>query len=98
MPAPSYLGALCSGHETWPPRQSTSASNDVMVENKKALRKDDTYASHTQVVKPHETHSSVVTGGSTTIMVNGKPMARIGDAVGCGSVIAEGVTKIQAGG
>lgn len=97
MPAPSFKGALCSGHEAFPPRPSTSGSDNVIIENKQALREGDAYASHTEVVDPHRTHSSIVTGGSSKIMVNNKRMARIGDSVGCGSVIAQGAKKVQAG-
>jgi uncharacterized Zn-binding protein involved in type VI secretion len=43
-------------------------------------------------------HDSTLAEGSATVFVNGKPLGRIGDSLGCGSAIAAGSTNVFAGG
>ncbi|WP_353618600.1 PAAR domain-containing protein [Spartinivicinus marinus] len=37
-----------------------------------------------------ETHAGVTSSGSPNHIINGKPVARVGDSVSCGSTIATG--------
>lgn len=97
MPAVSRLGDNCTGHGCWPPRPSTGASPNVRVNGIAAHRQGDAWAAHTCPTIP-ETHASVLAAGSTTVRVNGKQLARIGDPVACGSAVAQGSANVFAGG
>jgi uncharacterized Zn-binding protein involved in type VI secretion len=97
MPAVSRLGDTCTGHGCWPPRPSTAASPNVRVNGIPAHRQGDAWAAHTCPAIP-ETHASVLAAGSTTVRVNGKQLARVGDPVACGSSIATGSANVFAGG
>lgn len=97
MPAVSRLGDNCTGHGCWPPRPSTGASPNVRVNGIAAHRQGDAWAPHTCPTIP-ETHASVLAAGSTTVRVNGKQLARIGDPVACGSTVAQGSASVFAGG
>lgn len=95
MPAASRLGDLCTGHDCYPPRPSTGASGDVYINGIGAHRQGDGWASH--CCGP-ACHASALSGGSGSVFVNGQPLGRIGDAVGCGSVVAQGSPSVFAGG
>nr|AKN37320.1 hypothetical protein [Vibrio sp. 1F_97] len=43
-------------------------------------------------------HAGSLSGGSSSVFVNGKPLGRVGDAVDCGSVVAAGSSNVFAGG
>lgn len=97
MPAVSRLGDQCTGHGCWPPRPSTGASPNVFVNGIAAHRQADAWAAHTCPSIP-ETHGSTLAAGSSTVFVNGKQLARIGDPVACGSAVAQGSGNVFAGG
>lgn len=94
MPAVARLGDKCSGHGCWPPRKNTSASSDVFVNGIGAHRVDDTWAAHTC---KKNTHTSILSTGSSTVFVNNKALGRIGDDVACGSAIAQGSSDVFSG-
>ncbi len=56
----------------------TVGSPNVMIENQPAARAGEDKVSH---------NSQLVAQGSKTVIVNGKPLARINDKAGCGGVI-----------
>ena len=90
----SRKGDIDSGHGCFPPRVSITGSPDVFINSIEALRQDDQYGVHVCLTN---SHSSTVSGGSATVFVNGKPLARIGDAIACGSIIAQGSANVFAG-
>lgn len=96
MPPAARKSDFCSGHGAFPPRASIEGSPDVFIEGLEALRQDDAWAAHCDPVPT--CHSANQAAGSSTVFVNGKPLARIGDAVGCGSSVATGATTVFAGG
>lgn len=85
---------MCTGHGCFPPRSSTGASGNVYINGIGAHRQGDGWATHCCGVS---CHASVLSGGSDSVFVNGVPMARIGDAVACGSVVAQGSPNVFAG-
>ncbi len=93
MPAAAFYGCICSGHGCFPPRKNDSASTDVIIEGKGAVRKTDHWGIHECRGK----HDGVVLGGSNTVFINGLPVARIGDQISCGSIIAEGSQTVIIG-
>ena len=94
MPAASRLGDLCTGHGPWPPRLSIAGSPDVVIEGSAALRVGDAWAVHCAGA----CHGGAQASGSGSVFVNGRPLARIGDAVDCGSAVASGAATVFAGG
>lgn len=93
MPA-ARLGDICTGHECWPPRPTAQASTTVFVNQRGSHRMADAWSGH--CCGP-SCHSSTTVKGSTTVFVDGKPAARVGDQVGCGSVIMTGSGNVFIG-
>lgn len=93
MPAATRLGDTCSGHGCFPPRNSTSGSNNVFINGIPAHRVSDSWAPHTCVT----THDSILASGSSTVFVNGLNLGRIGDLVACGSTVASGSDNVFSG-
>ena len=100
MPPVTRKGDLCSGHECFPPRNSTSGSQNVFVNGKAAHRQGDSWASHscTHPNSPHGSHSSVLASGSKSVYVNSRQLGRISDPIACGSSVATGSENVYAGG
>ena len=100
MPQVTRKGDICTGHECFPPRNSTQGSPDVFVNSKPAHREGDSWASHTCTHPdvPHGSHSGVLASGSKTVYVNGRQLGRIGDPIDCGSSVATGSSNVFAGG
>ena len=86
MPAVTRLGDFCTGHKCYPPRPNDQASDNVIVNNKGVHRETDHWVEHCC----GSCHDSTTAKGSSTVFVNNKPVARIGDPIKCGSVIAQG--------
>lgn len=96
MPAVARLGDTDTGHGCWPPRPSAAGSPNVFVNGRAVVRQDDAWQPHTCPSIP-ETHGGSLSGGSSKVFVNGKPIGRIGDSISCGSVVAEGSGNVFAG-
>lgn len=95
MPAAHKLGQLCSGHGCYPTRPNIEASADVFVNGIGWHREDDAWMIHCCDIS---CHGSYLLSGSSSVFVNGKEAARIGDPVACGSVCIEGSPDTFAGG
>jgi len=87
------LGYDCSGHGCWPPRVNDEASPNVFANGVAVHRQSDHWVNHTCVT----THDGVLQTGSSSVFVNGLPVARIGDPIDCGSTVAEGSSTVFAG-
>lgn len=96
MPAVTRLGDSCTGHGSWPPRPSTSASGNVFVNGIGAHRQGDSWAVHCNPVP--ECHGGSLASGSSTVYANSRQLGRIGDPVDCGSFVASGSSNVFAGG
>lgn len=94
MPAAVRLGDECTGHGCFGPRVNDEASTDVFHNGLGAHRQGDHWVSHCCVV----CHDSVMAEGSSTVFINGRPAARIGDLLECGSAAAVGSPNIFIGG
>jgi uncharacterized Zn-binding protein involved in type VI secretion len=89
------LGDNCSGHGCFPPRPCIEASENVFVNGRGWHRLGDGWASHgCAACQPH---GGSAASGSSTVFVNGLPACRIGDAVSCGSTMAEGSSDVFCG-
>ena len=95
MPAQARKPDVCSGHGCYPPRPPASWSSNVKVNGLEALRQYDAYAAHgCAVCVPH---GGSVASGSSTVYINDRQAARIGDPIDCGSVIAVGSHNVLVG-
>jgi uncharacterized Zn-binding protein involved in type VI secretion len=102
MPAATRKGDLCTGHNGWPARPSTSGSPNVKINGIPAVRVSDSYATHGKWVKKGDDkkwseHGGALASGSGTVKINGKPAGRVGDSVNCGSKVAEGSPTVNFG-
>lgn len=93
MPAATRLGDISSGHDCFPGRPNIEASGDVFINGLGAHREGDSWAVHSC----ETAHDGVLTSGSPTVYVNGRPLGRIGDPISCGDVVAQGSPTVFAG-
>lgn len=96
MPAITRKGDTCTGHGSFPPRNSTGGSGNVYVNGKAAHRQGDGWATHCN--DQPTCHGGALASGSGSVFVNGKQLGRIGDPVNCGSSVATGSSNVHAGG
>lgn len=90
----SRVGDLCTGHGGFDPRGADQGSPNVFLNGIPMLRQLDHWPRHTKGKYGHE---SVTSGGSSTVFCNGRKVARVGDTVDCGSLIAQGSTDVFCG-
>lgn len=95
MAAAARLGDFCTGHGCWPPRTGISASNNVFINGIRAHRLNDAWNVH--CCPSDGCHAGAVASGSASVFINGRPAARIGDSISCGSLIAMGSPNVDIG-
>jgi uncharacterized Zn-binding protein involved in type VI secretion len=83
MPGAVRLNDLASKHGCFPERGNIIASSDVLINNRGAHRVGDGWAVHGCAVCPD--HGGAQASGSPNVLVNGRYLARVGDAIDCGS-------------
>ena len=101
----AVTGAACTtGHGCDSVTTVLGGSPNVVVGNVGVLRKGDPLAAHTiqqtpPLLPPCIDHpGQKVNTGSTSVFVNGEPIARIGDLVDIGGSITAGIPSVVAGG
>jgi uncharacterized Zn-binding protein involved in type VI secretion len=72
-------------------RQSDQGSENVFINGIPVHREMDHWVTH---CCGDNCHDSFLLKGSDTVFVNGKAIARIGDLVECGSLVAEGSPNV----
>lgn len=92
--AVSRKGDTCTGHGCYPPRASVEGSDNVFINGKGVHCQGHGWAAHTC---GDSTHDGTCSGGSSTVYANGKPIARVGDGISCGSAVAVGSPDVFAG-
>lgn len=88
------LNDMCTGHGCFPPRKNISASNNVFINGRGAVRVGDQWEVH---CCDDSCHSSQQAVGSRSVFVNAQPLARVGDMIMCGSRVATGSGDVFAG-
>ena len=98
-------GAACTtGHGCDAVTTVLGGSANVKIGNVGVLTQGDPLAPHTinqppPLLPPCTNHpGQIVNTGSTTVFVNGKPIARVGDSVDIAGTITVGITNVVAGG
>ena len=92
MPAVARLADFCLGH-CYEPRANVQGSENVFVNGRPVHLLSHYWPTHTC---GQSSHDSITVQGSENIFVNGLPLARIGDALSCGDMIAEGSENVFA--
>lgn len=88
MPAVSFLGAMSTGHGSWPPRPSTEGDDSFLINGIPVLCVGDAFAVHCNPALV--CHGGTVSAGCNSFLINNQPAARIGDPVSCGDAVAIG--------
>ncbi|GEM_PF-6256268 len=86
MPGTARIGDLSTGHDACPPVPITEGSSSVKVNGLAVATVGCALAPHG--CDAHPSHSGVISGGAPTVFVEGKAVARSGDPVSCGGMIA----------
>lgn len=89
-------GAICTGHDKFPPRPNIESSSNVLINKLGAIRQGDAWAEH--CAPDCGCHASVLAIGSSSVYINGRGAARVGDVIACGSAIAVGSGNVFIGG
>lgn len=92
MPAVTRIGDIGSGHGCFPPSPAVEGSPDVFTNNIPTHRVGDAVQTHCC----GSCHGRKQSAGSSTVFVNGKAIARIGDAINCGGAMAAGSPNVFA--
>jgi uncharacterized Zn-binding protein involved in type VI secretion len=92
MPKVIRLGDLSAGLDG-APTPCITASVNVFTNSVGTHRKTDSWAPHGIPI-----HGRTTIVGSSTVFVNGKAIARTGDAISCGDVCGNGSSNVYAGG
>lgn len=92
MPGAVRLNDACTGHACYSSRNNVVASSDVHINSRGAHRVGDAWAAHGCAVCPP--HGATQSSGSPTVFVNNSPLARIGDAIDCGSANMSGSSDV----
>lgn len=95
MPNAARLMDYCSGHGDFPPRPCISASTNVFINGRGAVRVSDVWDTHCNPAP--SCHNGTTVSGSTRVFINGLPAARVGDSIDCGSVIGTGSPNVFIG-
>ena len=105
MPSVAYKGSDCTtGHGCTTNVNINSGSTNVIIGgNKNVARQDDSLEDHS-IDNPSPPPDCIphlgqkVNEGSATVVVNDRPIARVGDSVDVGGEITEGESSVVAGG
>lgn len=79
------IGNIGTDHDGFRPTAITAGSPDVFIDGMPAARVGDPLESHDKPNTPP--HPRKIASGSSTVLVNGKPLAITGGSVDCGGVI-----------
>lgn len=92
------LGHICTGHAAYPPRQNIQASPNFTVKGLGVHRQGDAWAVHCRTILPFDCHGGILAVGTSGFLANGKPVAKVGDPINCGSFCAQGESSFLIGG
>jgi uncharacterized Zn-binding protein involved in type VI secretion len=98
MPAVSRIGdTISTGHGCASTTTLTGPSGDVFADNLGVEREGDPTVVHALTGRGCSvTHAAAINAGSSSVFVNNKPIARIGDSADAGS-ITSGSSTVFAG-
>lgn len=89
----AYKASVSQGKCGKPPTKPDKWSPNVFAEGLNLVRVSDVWVKHCNV----DCHVPVQTEGSSTVFVNGLPLARVGDSMNCGDEVATGAGTVFSG-
>ena len=93
MPSMVIIGNTVGGHGAYPPTKVLTGSTDVFGESIGVCVDGSDLGLHTQ--SPQEPpHKIAAANGSDDVMINDKPVTRLGDATSCNGIMMEGASSI----
>lgn len=91
MPGGARKGDLAKGHGCFPDSPVIQGSPDVFINGLSAARLGDAVEAHSCTCgKDCGTHSRIISEGSATVFINGRPAATVSHGINCGGVIISG--------
>ena len=97
MPPASRIGDIATGHGSFLPTPAIEGSPNVITGGSPQHRVGDNLAPHASA-SPSPPHPRTAAAGSGTVFTNSKGSVRIGDAVDCGGMLAQGFGTVIIGG
>lgn len=95
----AHIGSTTSGHSKCsPPSKLKTSGGNAKVYVTKMLVATKGATAVTHGCKDDPPHSDIVTGGSKTVMIGKKWVARLGDRLDRGSKITSGIANVTVGG
>lgn len=88
------LGDKDTGHNGYSPRPGDESSSNVFINGIPAHRLNDHWITHTNGTHSHDGRVST---SSSSVIINGRGAARVGDSISCGGTIAEGSPDVLVG-
>lgn len=95
MPKVAIIGSQTQGACSSPPTVIRNGSKNVFIEGVGASYVGSGIIPHKRS-GAKRVHSGNVIEGSPNVFVNGIPLARIGDPISCGDIIAKGASTVSA--
>ena len=90
MKSVTRKGDIHSDHSCFAPTAGTSTSPNVRANGKGVMRVGDSFAPHGCPI-PHGVNAST---GYGKVLVNGRPIVRIGSKTGCGATVVMGSPNV----
>ena len=88
-----FKGSTSKGACGYPPTKPDSWSANVYAEGMNVVRVGDGWVAHCKT----DCHAPVQSGGSSSVFVNGKAIARVDDSMSCGDSVASGAATVFSG-
>ena len=96
MPPASKLGDMVL-HPAHTPATIMVVSPNVLINGTPASTVGSMVSVHCLLSWPFPCHPGAIASGSGTVLVNGKPLTRMGDKSGCGGIVMKGSPNVIAG-
>tara|TARA_B100000902_G_C27283269_1_gene903020 strand:- start:488 stop:787 length:300 start_codon:yes stop_codon:yes gene_type:complete len=80
----SRIGDITTGHQCYAPSKGITSSPNVFADGRLVHCVGDTFSPHTC---GNDVHADVLVGGSAKVFANGRPIARLGDALAPGGAL-----------
>lgn len=93
MPDIATAKSTTSGHDKCPPTSASNPGHSLTVNGVSVLCVGDTFQPHG--CDAHKPHPPTITAGSSSLTVDGKPVAFVGCACDCGDTIASGDNQVN---
>ena len=85
---------IASGHGCFPPHKPVMASSTVYCDNQPVVRRGDLYEPH---CCPNNGCHIGLANGVSTVFIENMPAQKVGDMVGCGSMMVQGSPTVYIG-